>query len=73
MNLPQAGVTGMDSGIAEKSVAVCAAVGVAAAAAEAVAVALAIAKTGSCNNVAVLGGNTTGGLISDRRGKEKIR
>ena len=45
MNLPQAGMTGMDSGIAEKSVAVCAAVGVAAAAAEAVAVALAVAKT----------------------------
>ena len=41
--LPQPAVTGMDSEIAEKSVAVCAVVGVATAAAEAVAVALAAA------------------------------
>ena len=66
MILPQPAVTGMDSEIAEKSVVVCAVVGVATAAAEAVAVALAAAKTGNCNNGAVLGGNTTGGLISDR-------
>ena len=41
--LPQPAVTGMDSEIAEKSVAVCAVVGVATAAAKAVAVALAAA------------------------------
>ena len=63
----------MDSEIAATSVTASATLGAAAAVAEAVAVALAAAKTGNCNNGAVLGGNTTGGLISDRRGKEKIR
>ena len=70
----QADGTGMDSEIAETSVAAPAVVGATAhaAAAEAVAVALASAKTGNCNNEAVLGENATAGLISDERGRATI-
>ena len=62
----------MDSEIAATSVTASATLGAAAAAAEAVAVALAAAKTGNCNDGAVLGTNETAGLISDGRGKETI-
>ena len=68
----QADGTGMDSEIADTSVAAPAVVGATAAAAEAVAIALASAKTGNCNNEAVLGENTTAGLISDERGRATI-
>ena len=70
--VPQADLTGMDSEIVATSVSAYATLGAAAAAAEVVAVALAAAKTGNCNNGAVLGGNTTASLISDGRGKETI-
>ena len=56
----------MDSEIVATYVAVSATVGAAVAAVESVAIALAV----NCNNGAVLGGNTTAGLISDERGKE---
>ena len=66
----------MDSEIAATSVTASATLGAAAAVAEAVAeavaVALAAAKTGNCNNGAVLGTNEIAGLISDGRGKETI-
>ena len=64
--VPQAGVTRMNSEITATSVAVSATVGAAVAAVESVAVALAV----NCKNGAVLGGNTTAGLISDGRDKE---
>ena len=54
----------MDSEIVATYVAVSATVAAAVAAVESVAIALAV----NCNNGAVLGGNTTAGLISDERG-----